>query len=1068
MPPYINILHLSDLHLKRDGPERFNQSQVLDALATDLQILNSGALRPDLLIFSGDLAYSADEGVYGDVEQALVAIAEAAKLPREAVILAPGNHDVQQTIALSELDLIDRARGFNASATKTNELYFDQEVVSYIGRAFSKFTHLASRFGSDPVASNSFGSLFLFEKLKVAIVTINTAILSKAGLPGAGRDEGNLNFPEMALLHTLKEAPSDYIRVVVGHHPLEMLNPVAAKTIRNALFKEANIYLFGHMHEANPQNVQTPVGECTLIQAGALYASRDWWNGYAVVSAVAGSNHHRIHLRRWYEQRREFGVASEYDDHGLLFLSPAARDFWQKVEPRLDLKALDSWRESKLRPALDRECNQTLTKQRLDSVYVDPEFERDVYVETEEGKQLRNKPDILTLQNVMNSSENFIIAARPESGKTALIRRWAAEMARKSARDPGWTIPIILDYPQLKSYAGGIETAARRRLAELPEGIRAQNLLDTGMATVLVDDLKLEDNPQREALTAFIDRYPHCRYVLLTSTPFLQSVGITPVVSNKIAFSVIRVKALKNSQVLSLIEKHGTKDPKQADKLLQRILVEAHALSVPITPVSGTFFIQIYTEDASKPLVNRANLVERYVEISLEKFASAEFLAGTFDFHNKADLLSDIAERMCREDTYDLQESTFLTWIREYMDRFGLKYSEVDLLNYFVEARILERVAGLVAFRLRAFMEYFAARRMDSDEDFRKFVLHPSRYLSFPNEISFYAAISRRDQGWMEELYDRYALNSDFVWSSSPKEVREGTLIEHFVIPNSDATEDEVLAVERQILDAELTDAGRKELLSTDASGDELVHKRVYRPKINEPQDAWIDQLSLLSSMLKNMELVKNPIKTKILKAVVQGWIQFICLALGLVPALAKEKTITFSGVKYEMHFPENVEIGELARRLFISIPISVLKVAYQHLGSEKLQLQLEEGLGDDPAKTSAGQQFVRVALLALMGTENVSEKLKVVGDRLEGRKYLSEVLLRHMYELAVRFRLPDHELQEIRGLAATLATRLEGTPAKDVGKRKSQIINSLTHSRLVIGLDPDTRDSIKKLEKRR
>jgi len=582
-----------------------------------------------------------------------------------------------------------------------------------------------------------------------------------------------------------------------------------------------------------------------------------------------------------------------------------------------------------------------------------------------------------------------------------------------------------------------------------------------------VDDLKLEEGPQREALSAFIDRYPQCRYILLTSTPLLQGAGITPVVSEKLAFSVIRMKALKNSQFLALIEKHGTKDPKQADKLLQRMLIEAHALSVPITPVSGTFFIQIYTEDASKPLVNRANLVERYVEISLEKFASGDFLAGTFDFHNKADLLSDVAERMCREGTYDLQESTFLTWIRDYMDRYGLRYSEVDLLNYFVEARILERVEGQVSFRLRAFLEYFAARRMDSDPDFREFVLHPARYLSYPNEISFYAAISRRDQRWMEELYDRYALNSDFVWSSSPKEVRDGTLVDNFVIPNSNATEDEVLAVERQILDAELTDAGRQDLLSTEASGDELDHKKVYRPQINEPQDAWIDQLSLLSSMLKNMELVKNPIKTKILRSVIHGWLQFVCLSLGLVPALAKEKTMTLSGVKYEMHFPENLEIGELARRLFIYMPISVLKVAHQHLATEKLQLQLEEGLGDDFEKTSAGQQFVRVALLALMGTENVSEKLRIVVDALEGRKYLSEVLLRQMYELAVRFRLPDHELQEIRALAATLATRLEGTPAAEVGKRKSQIIGNLTRSRLVVGLDPATRDSIKKLEKR-
>jgi hypothetical protein len=1064
---YVNIVHLSDLHLFGEGAERHNQNRIIEALEADLRQLSFGSLKPDLIIFSGDLAYAGDDGLYDQVAQVVRRIGESAELDEAAIITIPGNHDAQRSSISSRVNLISELRDRSQDVTATNTLYFDQGMVSHVSKTFKEYFSRASTFGPRPESSDSFSSTYLFHDLQVAVVAINTAILSTGGIKGLEPDEHRLVFPEIALANALASIPAGFARLVVGHHPLAFLNEISGKALENVLLKGADAYLFGHMHAADPKNIQSPIGECALVQSGALYASRKWWNGYCIVSLVVGEPHPRLQYRRWHEARQEFGVASEFDDHGVVYLSEASRSFWKGIPPRIDLQSLENWRRDVLLPSLAGECSQSLTKQPLANVYVEPEFERDAYVETAQGKELKARPEALSLQDVMHSAENFVIAATEESGKTALIRRWAQTLAETSAVKPGWRIPVILNFGQLKGYVGGVESAVKQKLARLPKEIDSDMLLADGRVTIFIDDLRLEDSQQKKALAEFIDKFPKCRYVLLTSTPFLQGAGITPVIADSAGFTTLRVKRLKNSQLLTLIEKHGTKDPKQADKLLQRMILEANALSVPITPVSGTFLIQIYTEDSSKPLVNRANLMERYIEISLEKFGSDEFLAGTFDFHNKADLLSDIAERMCREETYELPEHQFVGWISDYLTQFGLKYSQIDLLNYFVEARVLERNAGFVAFRLRAFMEYFAARRMESDAAFRDYVLAPSRYLSFPNEISFYAAISRRDKSWMEELFRRFEAHSDTVWKTSPAEVREGTLLDDFIIPSSTATEAEVLAVERRILDADLTERGRQELLTTDAN-DEVGYKaRVYRPQMRDTGDAWIGQITLLSSMLKNMELVPNPIKTRILSFVVQGWLQFVCLSLGFVPALAKERKLTLSGVEYEVLFPEDMEIGEVARRLFLYMPISVLKVAHQYLGTEKLQLQLEEGLGEALDKQSAGQQFLRVGLLALMGAEGVADKLRSVSDRLKGKRYLSEVFLRHMYELAVRFRLPEHELREIRQLAASIATRLEGVPPKEVGKRTNEIITSLTKSRLVIGIDPDTRDDVKPLPRR-
>src|SRR3546814_8119607 len=47
-------------------------------------------------------------------------------------------------------------------------------------------------------------------------------------------------------------------------------------------------------------------------------------------------------------------------------------------------------------------------------------------------------------------------------------------------------------------------------------------------------------------------------------------------------------------------------------------------------------------------------------------------------------------------------------------------------------------------FRYRAFLEYFIASQMDISPDFRSWVLDDSRYLSFVNELNYYAGLERK------------------------------------------------------------------------------------------------------------------------------------------------------------------------------------------------------------------------------------------------------------------------------------------------------------------------------------
>src|SRR3546814_2950697 len=58
----INVLHLSDLHYDRKKVIQYNQRLLLDALLRDIEKMCSRSLKPDIIVFSGDLVQDGDNG----------------------------------------------------------------------------------------------------------------------------------------------------------------------------------------------------------------------------------------------------------------------------------------------------------------------------------------------------------------------------------------------------------------------------------------------------------------------------------------------------------------------------------------------------------------------------------------------------------------------------------------------------------------------------------------------------------------------------------------------------------------------------------------------------------------------------------------------------------------------------------------------------------------------------------------------------------------------------------------------------------------------------------------------
>lgn len=1041
----LQILHLTDLHLRASPP--WDQQLLHKRLLEDLRGLDARGQKPNLLFFSGDLAYAAgDVDAYAPVGEYLSSVRDISNIAPNDVFLCPGNHDIDRSVVSAHSADLKMWRKRASSSDTASALAEDADFKGYLQRAFLKYESFKNaNSGNMEVYQDNFVSSYTSDGLAHNIITLNTATLSGGGLHPDLDDRGRLFVPEQSLELAFESVDKSRPTLVIGHHPFSWLNDYTQGIISRVMPQYAAAYFCGHMHDAVPSSSQFIAGKLITAQSGALYSSRNYWNGYAIFALGRGDLGARVSYRRWFEARRSFSKAEDLGDDGTFYTIPDKKTEWDGFDRAMTSDQLNSWRMSQLLPELQKECQDSFVGDKKDVIFIKPEFDYEIPYENEKDGQVGSKLKIVEFDEILFGDDNIVISAGSETGKSTLLKQIALDFASRPALRLDWTFPALINFSSISAASGSVEKAIRRNLPDLPGDLNVKGLLASGSMIVLIDDVDFSQKSKRQVLVRFLESYPGCRFILSSSTPFVESSALRPEISPDVTFRRMRMRPIKPAQLLSIIEGNGTTDPMEADRMLARVVRDAHSLNVPLTAVTGTFLIQIFQDDPDHVMLNQASLTERYVEILLQKFAPKDLLPGTFDYRNKLDLLSSLTELMVRGDDYAPHYDTVLQWFISYLKNYGLAFSASDLLNYFIEARLLERSGDHVRFRLKMFFEFFAANRMAESLDFRALILQEDRYLSFINEIGFYAALNRKDGALVEGVYGKLNEYSEAEWEEGRINDPE-TFLASFVVPGRSTTESELDEIYKNVRSEDELILARKRL----REGVELVSSEtsqiIDRVRYETISEKWFAHLVLLSTLVKHMELINDADKRRYLAGALDGWVHFMANSLALVNPLAKERRIAFNGVTYVSTLPDSMPIGEVARRLALSMPIAASRMATAFMGTEKLLAQLTDEIGSP--NEPLGRQLMRVSVAADLGTTGIADLADRAADRMRGKRFFTQALARKLYEVAVRFRMDRDELNAVRSSAADLYIALEGTPGDRIAPRRATIIAGMETQR--------------------
>lgn len=283
-PHTVRWLHVSDFHFS-DRHSAQGAGIVLESLINTLNDMRKRGRGVDLIFVTGDIAQSGSDAEYRLAEEFLGRLCQTLGLPRSAVFMVPGNHDVF------------RPRGAQLVRTLTNyddaQAYFQPAAERLHMRKMEAFVNFYNRFYTAdakpgatprqcaPGLATAAAETFRVRDVELGILPLNSGLFAQDD-----QDTGKLFVGEPLLRDGIKRIAGAQLRLAMVHHPLSDLSDIERRTIQELLLEHCHFLLRGHLHDNEAGYLSTAYKQTLVLAAGASYQGRVQYQNRALLIDV--------------------------------------------------------------------------------------------------------------------------------------------------------------------------------------------------------------------------------------------------------------------------------------------------------------------------------------------------------------------------------------------------------------------------------------------------------------------------------------------------------------------------------------------------------------------------------------------------------------------------------------------------------------------------------------------------------------------------------------------------------------------------------------------------------------
>lgn len=1014
-----NILHLTDLHFKTT--RSYDQGIVLKALLDDISKLAESVGQPDIIVFSGDLVHSADdEKVYDKLyDDFIEALLKVTNCDHSRFFFAPGNHDIHRSYVSKEKAEQRKWLDELTDRNSLNDAFLRGRLTGFVRGKLQSFNNFADFFDrTDELYSNDFASAYDLPELGVAVINLNTAWLGWSGFEKIN-DAGILAVPEAALSQVIESVPSDRYVVFNFHHPVHWQADHSASDFKDLAEASGDLFLFGHVHDPRPATVGNSRDKLVQNQAGALYTWRqDRYLGYSMIRVKPQEKYTQVILRAYFDKRRAFDAATNISETaGVSYSCERAEEYFGRVLDAGRLETLKTWVSVDVAARALEEYSDGILDKPTPEIFVPPPLVR---LELENIDKENDRPSFtekeIAFSEILQGTKNYVVESLPEYGKSVLIQQLCIQVARAAGNCSSHhhLIPVLLRYNDFAPGRNRVERALRDNLPSLPSGCTLESLLQDGCFTIFVDDLSHHDAKRLKEVRRFVSKYKKNRFIF-TTTAIRRSSGVVPDFGLSAHFERVILQQFRRTDLRKLVQKMDDGCVAE-EELLDRVIAELRAINVPATPINSSLLAEIISRDSSFSPLNRPALIERFIETLLQKHSLAEVERKKFDFTNQVHYLGSVAEHMCRLNRYVFQYDEIFRFTDEYLKNLGLNFGARDIIDNTIASKIfLDRKDGdFISFRFRAFLEFFVAAQMRNNVTFRNWVLEEDRYLSYMNEIEYYAGLARNDLDLLQFVSNRHIEYHNSLFGADFQD-----LFDNLGIPELPMTlaDNERFAEDLadQLQERPMSQTERDEVLDAELPRDAEGRQEVFRPEAKDVSSKYMISLFIYTALVKNTELIEDTEKRYHLANVLKSWASTILTSYFLIPNLVKNRKMNVNGLTYIVSYPHDYTDDDVAKSIAINLPKEVARLVFLLLGTGKLEVQLSQKTiqeADEPDIV----EFLRCCLRIDLRLGEWWRVPKQFSNRVKDNKSLQETMLSKttdVYRLGSATKAIQNELEE-------------------------------------------------------
>lgn len=687
---YGTWLHISDLHLKA---ESYDQHVVLRALIENVKDSNSRDIKPDLIFVSGDIANTGQAAEYQNAKRFFDELLQAANLPKDRLVIVPGNHDVDRTKSIGLARTLSTREEADAYFSPTSSKH-------HINIAQEAFKDWYNNYFTDKFCvDSSCGQWKVIElgELKVGVLPINTALFSFGD-----DDQGKLFIGRRALDEALNQANADFdLKIAIMHHPLDWLSETERQNIQKTLREKFDCILAGHLHVSETETRHDNEDSAIFLSAGASYQTRDYPCTAMYVSVIG--NQLKIHPIRYEDSPKEKWTLDTSVFH-------SAKDYFG----RFNLPCLSGGiKASNPVQALAKETSETINisshAETQRSLALKKEFENDLFM-SPHGKVLYAEPRIMnipqelngleeidkeasTIEEIIESKKSYIIEARSEYGGTTLCKRLAFEASQLHNK-----AVYLADARKLPNY--------RKKLAiefkDFSQPKESNRILILDGYDSRRDEKLLKEIRSLELFD---------RYILLVSNGELRQSNIIYFGDDSIEFIYRYLWTLNRSDVRQFAKTMSESgDSDYISSIVNKVYSDLLDLCIPLTPSNVVMYMRVlFKEEDFRPL-NRVDIVERYLGEMLRK--PSDLYHDAFTSKNKMDVISAFIFDLYNKELSVFNFSDWQSFCQSHMRKTLTNFDSDRLLNDLIQSRIMVHYDGKISLKYAFFYSYFLGRHI--------------------------------------------------------------------------------------------------------------------------------------------------------------------------------------------------------------------------------------------------------------------------------------------------------------------------------------------------------------------